>query len=150
MDFTRRLFLARAAAFAATVYAAPRFKKYPFSLGVMSGDPAPDGFVLWTRLAPDPLAGGGMENSSVEVEWTVAEDEGLHKVVKKGKAVAAVGLAHSVHVEVNGLKPQRPYWYRFKAGAEVSPIGRASTTPKPGDMNSRLKFAFASCQNWEA
>ncbi|HTO55264.1 MAG TPA: PhoD-like phosphatase N-terminal domain-containing protein, partial [Myxococcota bacterium] len=27
----------------------------PFSLGVASGEPAPDGFVLWTRLAPDPL-----------------------------------------------------------------------------------------------
>ncbi|MCZ9345539.1 PhoD-like phosphatase N-terminal domain-containing protein, partial [Streptomyces sp. TRM76130] len=31
-----------------------------FSLGVASGDPLPDGVVLWTRLAPDPLAGGGM------------------------------------------------------------------------------------------
>ena len=26
-----------------------------FSLGVASGDPLPDGIVLWTRLAPDPL-----------------------------------------------------------------------------------------------
>jgi alkaline phosphatase D len=65
MNLTRRLFLARSAAFAATVYAAPRFKKYPFSLGVMSGDPSPDGFVLWTRLAPDPLTGGGMDSMAV-------------------------------------------------------------------------------------
>jgi len=116
----------------------------------MSGDPSPDGFVLWTRLAPDPLAGGGMDATAVEVEWIVAEDEALRRVVKKGKAVAATGLAHSVHVEVNGLKSQRPYWYRFKAGAEISPVGRASTAPKPGEANSHLKFAFASCQNWEA
>ena len=150
MNLTRRLFLIRSVALAATVYAAPRFKKNPFSLGVMSGDPSPDGFVLWTRLAPDPLAGGGMDAAAVEVEWIVAEDEALRRVVKKGKAVAATGLAHSVHVEVNGLKSQRPYWYRFKAGAEISPVGRASTAPKPGEANSHLKFAFASCQNWEA
>ena len=150
MNLTRRLFLVRSVALAATVYAAPRFKKNPFSLGVMSGDPSPDGFVLWTRLAPDPLAGGGMDAAAVEVDWIVAEDEALRRVVKKGKAVAAPGLAHSVHVEVNGLKSQRPYWYRFKAGAEVSPVGRASTAPKPGEANSHLKFAFASCQNWEA
>src|SRR5258708_4870588 len=33
---------------------------YPFTLGVASGDPWPDGVVLWTRLAPQPLQGGGM------------------------------------------------------------------------------------------
>src|SRR3954447_19389986 len=104
MNLSRRLFIVRSAALASTLYAAPSFKKNPFSLGVMSGDPSPDGFVLWTRLAPDPLAGGGMPASSVDVEWIVAEDEGLHKVVKKGKAIAAPGLAHSVHVEVNGLR----------------------------------------------
>jgi alkaline phosphatase D len=37
----------------------PRFADHPFSLGVASGDPAPDGFVIWTRLAPvrsNPMA----------------------------------------------------------------------------------------------
>jgi alkaline phosphatase D len=149
MQISRRLFLARSAALASTVYAAPKFKQYPFSLGIMSGDPAPDGFVLWTRLAPDPLNGGGMDASSVEVEWTVAEDESMRRIVRKGKAVAARTLAHSVHVEINGLKPQRPYWYRFKAGAELSPIGCAITAPKPGDAPPQLRFAFASCQHWE-
>src|SRR5215831_2858235 len=150
MSITRRLFLVRAAALASTVYAAPSFKKYPFSPGVMSGDPAPDGFVLWTRLAPDPLMGGGMEAAAMDVEWQVAEDEGMRRVVKKGKVVAAPALAHSVHVEAGGLKSQRPYWYQFKAGKELSPIGRAITAPKPGEAQPQLKFAFASCQHWEA
>ena len=153
MDLSRRLFLIRSAAFAATsLYAAvPRFLRYPFSLGVMSGDPSADGFVLWTRLAPDPLRGGGMDpGAAVEVEWQVAEDEAMRKVVRKGKAAAAPMLAHSIHVEVSGLKSQRLYWYRFKAGKEVSPIGRALTTPQPGKTPARLKFAFASCQHWEA
>ena len=150
MNLSRRLFLIRSAAFASTVYAAPNFKKYPFTLGVMSGEPAPDGFVLWTRLAPDLLHGGGMDNASMEVEWTVAEDRGMKRVVKKGKAIAAPALGHSVHVGVAGLKSQRPYWYRFKAGKEVSPVGRAITAPNPGEKQDKLKFAFASCQHWEA
>src|SRR5213080_622028 len=116
MSPTRRLFLIRSAALASTVYAAPSFPKYPFTLGVMSGDPALDGFLIWTRLAPDPLLGGGMAPEAVDVVWTVAEDEAMRRIVKKGRAVAAPGLAHSVHVEVNGLRSQRPYWYRFKAG----------------------------------
>src|SRR5262245_59625599 len=116
----------------------------------MSGDPAPDGFVLWTRLAPDPLNGGGMDNSAVAVEWVIAEDEALRRIVKKGKTVASRQLAHAVHVEVNGLKSQRPYWYRFKAGSEVSHIGRAMTAPKPSEAPAQLRFAFASCQHWEA
>src|SRR5262245_17259489 len=106
MHLSRRLFLLRGAALASTVYAAPSFSKYPFSLGVMSGDPTPDGFVLWTRLAPDPIAGGGMGSNAVEVDWMIAEDDRMRRVVKKGKSTAAPMLAHSVHVEVNGLKPQ--------------------------------------------
>ena len=46
------------------VWAAPRFHANPFSLGVASGDPLPDGFVIWTRLAPEPLAEhGGMPSA---------------------------------------------------------------------------------------
>ena len=37
-----------------------RLSSSPFALGVASGEPTPDGFVLWTRLAPDPVNGGGM------------------------------------------------------------------------------------------
>ena len=47
----------------------------PFTLGVASGDPAPDGVVIWTRLAPRPLADdglGGMPARAVDVEWEVA------------------------------------------------------------------------------
>src|SRR5206468_6153242 len=60
----------------------------PFQLGVASGDPSPDGFVIWTRLAPQPLEGGGMPQDSIEVAWHVAEDEALSHVVAKGTTVA--------------------------------------------------------------
>ncbi len=45
---------------------------YPFQLGVASGDPTADGFVIWTRLAPEPLIGGGMPRENIEVDWEVA------------------------------------------------------------------------------
>ena len=127
----------------------PRFRAYPFSLGVASGDPLPAGVVLWTRLAPDPLRGGGMPPENVEVDWWVATDERMTNVVRRGTTVAEPDLAHSVHVEVNGLEPARWYWYQFRAGAEVSPIGRTRTTPLARAAVDRLSFAFASCQHYE-
>jgi len=157
---TRRTFVTGAASFAAAalfstralgaITTRPTFSAYPFQLGIASGDPAADGFVLWTRLAPKPLEeGGGMTHNSVEVAWQVAEDEGLSRIVDRGTAIATAPWAHSVHVEVAGLKPDRWYWYRFKAGSETSPIGRTRTLPAAGMTPERLRFAFASCQHYE-
>lgn len=123
---------------------------YPFSLGVASGDPLPGSVVLWTRLAPDPLNGGGMPQRNVKVRWEVASDENFTDVVQTGKAIAKPERAHSVHVEVEDLQPGRYYWYRFKARNEISPTGRTKTAPALGSRVDAMAFAFASCQNWEA
>src|SRR4051794_10556575 len=53
---------------------------YPFTLGIASGDPLPDGVVLWTRLAPDPLNGGGMPTHPFPVQWEVSLDESFNHV----------------------------------------------------------------------
>ena len=50
---------------------------------------------------------------------------------------------------VDGLDPNRPYWYRFTALGEQSPIGRTRTTPESTDQIDRLRFVFASCSNWQ-
>jgi alkaline phosphatase D len=111
--------------------ARPFFRGDPFSLGVASGDPMPDGVVICTRLAPDPLAedgSGGMPDRSVPVRWEVATDEGFrNKVLGRGRKLGAPELAHSVHVEVEGLDPAREYFYRFEAGGERSPVSRTRT-----------------------
>ena len=126
-----------------------KFTEPPFQLGVASGDPAADGFVIWTRLAPKPLDGGGMPDDLVEVAWEVATDDKMAHVVRGGSTVATPQLAHSVHEEIDGLESDRWYWYRFKVGTEISPIGRARTMPKTSAEPDRLKFAFASCQHYE-
>ena len=123
------------------VVAQPLFRAYPFTLGVASGEPLPEGIVLWTRLAPDPLEGGGMPMSRVEVGWEIASDLSFRTIVGKGTVVARPELGHSVHVEAAGLEPGRDYWYRFHAGREVSPTGRTRTAPAEGAAVDRLRFA---------
>ena len=156
---SRRLVLAYGAALAGLPLVSSRlaaadrqgvFESNPFSLGVASGDPDASSVVLWTKLAPDPTtASGGMNSAMVSVAWEIAEDEAMSKVVQSGNAIASPQLGHSVHIEVNGLKPARWYWYRFKAGDAVSPIGRTRTLPDANAEPESLRFAFASCQNYE-
>jgi len=132
-----------------TGFGQPKFATNPFTLGVASGEPWEDSVVLWTRLAPDALNGGGMGTQSVEVKWELASDEQMKNIVASGTAVAAPDLGHAVHVEVFGLQPARWYWYRFTAGNEVSPLGRTRTAPAAGVMVERFNLAFASCQHYE-
>ncbi len=100
--------------------------------------------------APKPLEiGGGMEPQNVEVMWELAEDEAMRQVVRRGTTLATPQLAHSVHVEVNHLQPDRWYWYRFRYGDAESPLGRTRTMPAAASMPKELRFAFASCQDYE-
>ena len=152
--FDRRQFIAGAAA---TLVAAPAilraqsaFRDYPFTLGVAAGDPAPDGFVIWTRLAPEPLEPhGGLGAAPVPVRWEVASDEGFAAIVAHGEELARIELAHSVHVELAGLAADRPYWYRFRAGGEKSAVGRARTLPAAAASPRTLRFGVAGCQHYE-
>lgn len=131
----------------------------PFTLGVASGDPLPDGVVLWTRLAPDPLNGGGMGSlGDVAVDWEVATDEGFTHIVQtsrehptatiKARATAEASLAHSVHLEVTGLESATHYHYRFIAGGYEAK-GRTKAAPEPTAEVPAMAFAFANCQSWQ-
>lgn len=122
-----------------------------FSLGVASGDPEPTSVILWTRLAPQPLAeDGGLPPIVIPVRWEVAEDERFARIVRSGKASAKPRWGHSVHVDVQGLRPDRSYYYRFIAGGEASMVGRTRTAPAAGAAVDRLRLCFASCQKYEA
>lgn len=126
---------------------------FPFRLGIASGDPTPDGVVLWTRLAPSPLNAdgyGGMPNRDVTVDWQVAKDESFTQVVQSGSVVARYASVHSVHVELVGLQSDAEYFYRFRAEGYMSPVGRTRTAPALGAATSPLKIAFASCAHYES
>lgn len=154
--FDRRRVLAMAAAIAGGLWlpdrarAQPRLVSDPFALGVASGSPRHDSVVLWTRLvqlqAADTAAWG---SSPIAVRWEVAHDEGFQRMVQTGSVNAVPELAHSVHVDVQGLEPDRWYFYRFQVGTAVSTSGRTRTFPAPGAAAQKLRLAYASCQHWE-
>ncbi|HEY4305293.1 MAG TPA: alkaline phosphatase D family protein [Gemmatimonadaceae bacterium] len=147
--------LTRLAALASTVpndwrvLRTPHLADQPFSLGVASGDPTPNGAMLWTRIAPKPLEPlGGMDGIRATVAWEVANDESFRSIVKQGRATAVPELGYSVHADVTGLDPDRWYFYRFHVGQTASAVGRVRTTPA-AQVRKPLNFAFASCQHYE-
>ncbi len=154
---TRRTFLLDAARLTAAAAAGSAFsqgaaaveKSHPFSLGVASGSPLPHSVILWTRILPDPLNAASVSAIALTVRWEVAEDEAFRKVVAQGSAVAAPALAHSVHVDATGLRPERWYWYRFMLGDAVSPVGRTRTAPAVDTLPAQMRLVVASCQHWE-
>lgn len=113
-----------------------------FTLGVASGHPRPDRLVLWTRLMGVDLP------ERTEVQWELAEDEAFRRIAARGTELAERDWAHSVHAEPAGLAPGRPYWYRFTALGQRSPVGRTRTAPPP-DAPATLRYAIASCQRWD-
>ena len=122
----------------------------PFTLGVASGDPTDHGFVLWTRLAPDPLNGGGMPDEPAMVDYEIATDPGMNNIVRTGQITAVPEHAHSVHLIVENLQSNTPYWYRFSAGGFVSGVGRARTLPGRADRVNTIRLGHLSCQNYVA
>ena len=148
-DLTRAAALCAIVPNAWRVTGRPRFADDPFTLGVASGDPTSTGGVLWTRLAPRPLEPeGGMPGARTIVSWEVAEDEQFAKIAAQGRATAAPELSYSVHVDVEGLRPDRWYWYRFTSGEAKSPVGRLRTAPDAGVMRP-LRIGVSSCQHFE-
>ena len=120
-----------------------------FTLGVASGDPRAHSVVLWTRLAPDPLSGGGMGNRPLPVRWMIATDEGMVNVICSGKVTALPGNGHTIHVVPTGLPSNIWLYYRFEAMGERSRIGRTRTFPAVNDPVGHMRFAVVSCQHYE-
>ena len=128
----------------------PIFRNYPFTLGVASGDPLPDGVVLWTRLATDPLASmGGLPHVAFPVAWEVSEDDRFTRIIARGEELARPELGFSIHAEVTGLAAAHGYFYRFRSGREVSQTGRTRTAPAADARPERLRFVSAGCQHLE-
>ncbi|MFC7818924.1 alkaline phosphatase D family protein [Streptomyces sp. NPDC057367] len=148
------------AAAAGAVLAAPLAAALPagaagaapaFLHGVASGDPLPDGVLLWTRVTPVPGAvPGSGTGPDTEVSWVVAEDKDFTNVVAKGSVTATAASDHTVKADVRGLAPATDYWFRFSAGPTDSPAARTRTAPAAGAAVPGLRFGVVSCANWEA
>jgi alkaline phosphatase D len=151
---------------ARAVPAAPELADDPFLLGVASGDPVPDGVVLWTRALPRAADGGPVGLLTLVWEVTPAGeptgepgeepgagptgDAAFERLAATGTAETGPDVGHSVHVEVSGLEPDRWYRYRFRLGPWTSPVGRTRTAPAPDAPAGSLRLAVASCQDWQS
>lgn len=121
-----------------------------FLHGVASGDPLPDGILLWTRVTPAPEAtpGSGL-GPDTEVSWVVARDKALTNIVTKGSTTATAASDHTVKADIRGLEPATDYWFRFSAGGTDSPVARTRTAPAATASVAGLRFGVVSCANWE-
>ncbi|MFI0513327.1 alkaline phosphatase D family protein [Streptomyces sp. WSLK1-5] len=154
----RRRTVVKAAA-ATAVLAAPLAAAWPagaveapaFLHGVASGDPLPDGILLWTRVTPtaEAVPGSGL-GPDTEVGWIVAADKAFTNVVAKGSVTATAASDHTVKADVRGLAPATDYWFRFSAGGTDSPAARTRTAPAADAAVANLRFGVVSCANWEA
>jgi alkaline phosphatase D len=112
----------------------------PFPDGVMAGDPAPDGTVIWTRVTPSD------DGSPVAVLWTVASDDTFGAILAGGMVLATADDGFCVSVPVSGLAADSWYAYRFEVDGTAGRTGRLRTSPPLGASVDHLRFAFACCQ----
>lgn len=134
---------------------------YKFPQSVASGDPKPDGAVLWARVVPNSAddvtsaASGG----SFTVKLAISSAAGNAALL--GTTTALTGTAeatadvpvyefydHTLRHRISGLQPATVYYYQFTAGDGRSRVGRFKTAPAAEADNSALNFAFISCQDW--
>ncbi|MCX5201798.1 alkaline phosphatase D family protein [Streptomyces sp. NBC_00237] len=122
-----------------------------FLHGVASGDPLPDGVLLWTRLTPTAEAtpGSGL-GPDTAVAWEVAEDKAFTRVVARGTTTASAATDHTVKVDVRGLRQATDYYFRFSCGDVLSPAARTRTTPAADSTVAGVRFGVVSCANWES
>ncbi|MFJ7177762.1 alkaline phosphatase D family protein [Streptomyces massasporeus] len=136
---------------AATLPARAADQAPAFLHGVASGDPLPDGILLWTRVTPVPEAiPGSGAGPDTEVSWVVARDKAFTTVVAKGSTTATAASDHTVKADIRGLQPATDYWFRFSAGGTDSPAARTRTAPAADAAVPGLRFGVVSCANWEA
>jgi alkaline phosphatase D len=144
MPFTRRSFaqtITTASALAATTNRnADAQASGVFRHGVASGDPLINRVILWTRVSVPA------DEEMTVVEWAVADDAAMRRVLQRGVTSTNIGFDNTVKVDVTRLDPGRTYYYQFTAKGTASPVGRTKTLPvgSPG----RLRFAVASCSNY--
>nr|WP_235831392.1 alkaline phosphatase D family protein [Gordonia zhaorongruii] len=132
--------------------AAPRV----FRHAVASGDPLPDGVIIWTRVTPTADATpGSRRGAGSTIIWEVAADRGFSSIAASGTTTTDASRDHTVKVDVSGLAAATDYWYRFRivggpAAGKVSPVGRTKTAPAAGADVALARFGVVSCSNWEA
>jgi len=113
----------------------------PFYHGVASGDPLPDAVVIWTRITPTA-------DQPIDVNWEMATDTAFANITASGMYTTDIDRDYTVKLDVAGLNAATTYYYRFSALGGTSITGRTRTAP--AGNSEHLKFAVASCNNYQS
>lgn len=112
-----------------------------FLHGVASGDPLQDKVILWTRLTPVDLS------ASLKVTWEIATNDQFNQNLKTGMVQTTKTDDFTVKVDATGLQAGTTYYYRFRFGSKISPVGQTKTLPV---STNKVSFAVCSCSNYPA
>jgi alkaline phosphatase D len=115
-----------------------------FPQGLMSGDPRPDGIVLWTRV--DPVSQKKTSKDDLEVQIIIAKDEALTEILFRGKVIARGAEDNTVRVSASGMQSATIYYYRFEIAGVTTRVGRTKTAPSEGS-DVPVRFVMAACQD---
>lgn len=115
--------------------------KVNFEHGVASGDPLQDRVILWTRLTPND------SSARLEVTWEIALDQQFKQIIKTNKVITTAAQDFTVKVDATDLLPNQRYFYRFRFGDKISPVGQTKTLPT---NPTKVSFAVCSCSNYPA
>ncbi len=113
----------------------------PFYHGVASGDPLSDAVIIWTRVTPT-------QDETIAVDWQMATDTAFANIIANGTFMTDESRDYTVKMDVTGLDAATTYYYRFSALGKTSIAGRTRTAPSGN--SEHLKFAIASCNNYQS
>jgi alkaline phosphatase D len=108
-----------------------------FSFGVAAGDATDTGAIFWTRV-PDAASPATLE---------VATDTKFTQGLQSFQGATVSNGESTVKVDVSGLSPAMQYFYRFKQGSNVSPVGRVVTAPAPNDSTRTVRLVWSGDSN---
>ena len=113
-----------------------------FSYGVCSGDPLADRVMLWTHAQVPGMS------EDVPLTYEVATDASFATLVSSGSTLASAASGHTAKADATGLAAGKDYFFRFRSGDAISPVGRTRTLPAAGATS--VSLAVFSCSNYPA
>lgn len=117
-----------------------------FRYSIASGDPTPNGVILWTRVNEE------VWSADAQLTFQVATDADFNTVVVEGTISGAdfgPERDHTVKVDLDGtLSPDIRYYYRFIYQDVSSKVGRCRTLPTPDSAPEAVRFGVVTCQDY--
>jgi alkaline phosphatase D len=119
-----------------------------FPQSLASGDPNPNGVVIWTRVDPHAFRKAGTST----IAWQIATDPDFdaNSIILEGTATVLPSADHTVSLPLQNsvMSPSTIYYYQFIFNNVATKPGRFKTMPLPSDTPSQLNIGYVVCQDY--